>query len=46
MDVELEEGSDAGSVEDVELGVGSGSEMDSDAKEEWGVVLTTHLCCA
>ncbi|KAH9177060.1 WD40 repeat-like protein [Lactarius sanguifluus] len=34
MDVELEEGSDAGSVEDVELGAESGSEVDSDAEEE------------
>ena len=30
MDVELEEGSDAGSVEDIELGAGSGSEADGD----------------
>jgi len=30
MDVELEEGSDAGSVEDIELGAESGSEADGD----------------
>ncbi|KAI9445551.1 WD40 repeat-like protein [Lactarius indigo] len=34
MEVELEEGSDAGSVEDVELGAESGSEADSDAEED------------
>lgn len=31
MDVELEEGSDVGSVEDIELGAESGSEADADA---------------
>lgn len=31
MDVELEEGSDMGSVEDIELGAESGSEADADA---------------
>ena len=34
MEVELEEGSDAGSVEDVELGAESGSEAGSGADEE------------
>ena len=34
MEVELEEGSDTGSVEDVELGAESGSDADSDAEEE------------
>ena len=34
LDVELEEASDAGSIEDVELGAGSGSEADSDADED------------
>jgi len=34
MEVELEEASDAGSVEDVELGAESGSEADSDAEED------------
>jgi U3 small nucleolar RNA-associated protein 5 len=34
MEVELEEGSDAGSVEDVELGAGSESEAESDAPDE------------
>ncbi|KAI0252719.1 WD40-repeat-containing domain protein [Lactifluus subvellereus] len=34
MDVELEEGSDVGSVEDVELGAGSGSEASSGVDEE------------
>ena len=36
MDVELEEGSDVGSVEDVELGAGSGSEAGSGVDEEEG----------
>jgi U3 small nucleolar RNA-associated protein 5 len=31
MDVELEEGSDVGSIEDIELGAESGSEADADA---------------
>lgn len=34
MDVEIEEGSDAGSVEDVELGGGSDSEEDDEDEEE------------
>ena len=34
MEVELEEGSDTGSIEDVELGATSESEVESDAEEE------------
>jgi U3 small nucleolar RNA-associated protein 5 len=34
MDVELEVGSDAGSVEDIELGAESGSEAEADVDEE------------
>jgi U3 small nucleolar RNA-associated protein 5 len=34
MEIELEEGSDAGSVEDVELGADSGSDADSDVAED------------